>query len=478
MVLELKQNLKLTQQLVMTPQLQQAIKMLQLSRIELIEMINQELENNPVLDEVTQVDGALERESFDEVVPALSATELEKTAWEKRALEEVEWKEYWDEDRKAVLQSFSFEDKEAPDYENILTSTTDLTEHLMWQLQLSDATEEQRKIGGFIIGNLTDDGYLELSVEDIASELQCDVKDVQETLKLIQSFDPIGVAARDLKEALLLQANHYGIEDPLVKDIILNHMPLLERHNYQLIAKATGRSIEDVQHAVDIITHFEPRPGRQYVATGVNYVVPDIYIYKVGDEYIITLNDEGMPNLGINSFYKNKLVESIGDKQTKEFIQEKMKSALWLIKSLDQRKRTIYKVAESILKFQKDFFDKGVEYLKPMVLRDVAEDIGMHESTISRVTANKYVQTPHGLFELKYFFSAGLKRSDDADDIAAQSVKEKIRQLIATENPKKPYSDQKLVELLEKENIKIARRTVAKYREMLGILPSSMRKRT
>ncbi|MEZ0327980.1 MAG: RNA polymerase factor sigma-54 [Dissulfuribacterales bacterium] len=477
MVLELKQNLKLTQQLVMTPQLQQAIKMLQLSRIELIEMIQQELENNPVLDEAIQMEGAADRESSAEVVPALSATDMEKTAWEKKALEEVEWKDYWDEDRKTAIQSFSFEDKEVPDYENLLTKTTDLTEHLMWQLQLSDATEQQRRIGGFIIGNLTDDGYLALSVEEIAAELECDVKDVQTTLALVQGFDPVGVAARDLKEALLLQVSHYGIEDPLVKEIITDHMPSLERHNYQLIAKATGRSVDDVKHAVAIITHFEPRPGRQYVASGVNYIVPDIYVYKVGDEYVITLNDDGMPNLKINSFYKDNLMKTVSDKQTKEFIQDKMKSALWLIKSIDQRKRTIYKVAESIVKFQKDFFDNGIEYLKPMVLRDVADDIEMHESTISRVTANKYMQTPHGLFELKYFFSAGLKRSDDADDIAAQSVKEKLRQLIAAEDARKPYSDQKLVELLEKNNIKIARRTVAKYREMLGILPSSMRKR-
>jgi len=474
MALELKQNLKLTQQLVMTPQLQQAIKMLQLSRIELIEMINQELENNPVLDETTQMEGAGDRDATAEIVPALSATDLEKTAWEKKALEEVEWKDYWDEDRKNAIQSFSFEDKEAPDYENLLTKTTDLTEHLMWQLQLSDATEEQRKIGGFIIGNLTDDGYLALSVEEIAAELHCDVQEVEKTLKLVQGFDPIGVAARDLKEALLLQANHYGIEDPLVKEIINNHMPLLERHNYQVIAKATGRPIEDVKQAVAIITHFEPKPGRQYNESGVNYIIPDIYVYKIDDEYVITLNDEGIPNLRINPFYQNNL---INDKQAKEFIHDKLKSALWLIKSLDQRKRTIYRVAESIVKFQRDFFDKGIEYLKPMVLKDVADDIDMHESTISRVTANKYMQTPHGLFELKYFFSAALKRSDESDDIAAQSVKEKLRQIIATEDPRKPYSDQKLVELLERCNIKIARRTVAKYREMLGILPSSMRKR-
>lgn len=478
MVLELKQNLKLTQQLVMTPQLQQAIKMLQLSRIELIDMIHQELENNPVLDEAIQTDGAADMEPSAEVVPALSATDLEKTAWEKKALEEIEWKDYWDEDRKNAIQSFSFEDKEAHDYENLLTKTADLTEHLMWQLQLSDATEQQRRIGGFIIGNLTDDGYLALSVEDIAAELNCDVRDVQATLELVQGFDPVGVAARDLKEALLLQAHHYGIEDPLVKEIITDHMSLLERHNYQLIAKATGRSVDDVKHAVDIITHFEPRPGRQYVASGVNYIVPDIYVYKIGDEYVITLNDDGIPNLKINPFYQDNLMKTVSDKQAKEFIQDKMKSALWLIKSIDQRKRTIYKVAESIVKFQNDFFDKGIEYLKPMVLRDVADDIEMHESTISRVTANKYMQTPHGLFELKYFFSAGLKRSDDENDIAAQSVKEKLRQLIAAEDPRKPYSDQKLVELLEKNNIKIARRTVAKYREMLGILPSSMRKRS
>ncbi len=486
MALELRQQLKLSQQLVMTPQLQQAIKLLQLSKIELIETINQELEQNPVLEEATEeewrssenleLDAGLDLDN----IPRLSSSEDEQTPWEDKALKEVDWSEYMDDDYKASssLPSYSFEEKEVPNYENMISKGTDITEHLLWQLQMSRLDNIERQIGCLIIGNLDQNGYLAISLEEIAKEVKCDIDKVEKVLKQIQLFDPVGIAARDLRECLLVQLDYLGIKDPLVRKIVDKYLHYVERHNYQAIAKATKTTIEEVAAAIQIITNLDPRPGRAYSTEDVQYIVPDIYVYKVDDDYVVTLNEEDLPRLKISQYYKETLKNPDAPNHTKEFIQEKLKSAIWLIKSIHQRQKTIYKVTKSIVKFQREFLDKGIVYLKPLVLRDVAEDVGMHESTISRVTTNKYVHTPQGIFELKFFFSTGLSRRDgNGADIAAQSVKERIKQLIQSEDPTKPYSDKQIVEILAKDNIKIARRTVAKYREMLGILPSNRRKR-
>ncbi|MGB9712903.1 MAG: RNA polymerase factor sigma-54 [Dissulfurimicrobium sp.] len=491
MVLELKQNLKLTQQLVMTPQLQQAIKLLQLSRAELIDTINEELRSNPVLEEdeagdsysstdgqgsegLVDTDGSIQWE--ESVLPSLASTELEKTPWEDKAIEDVDWKQFWDEDRKNVIQAYSFEEKESPDYENLLTCSANLAEYLMWQLQMSRMDDEERAIGGLIIGNLDENGYLKASVQELAGEIGCATQKVEAVLRQIQMFDPVGVAARDLKECLLIQIEHLGVSDPLVRDLIIKYFKDVERHNYQVIAKATGRSIDDVLNSVTIISHLEPYPGRSYNTEETHYIVPDIYVYKIEDEYIVTLNEEDIPRLKINAFYREALTKEVSSNDVKDFIHDKLKSAIWLIRSIEQRQKTIFKVTTSIVKFQREFLDKGIDYFKPLKLRDVAEDVQMHESTISRVTTNKYVQTPQGLFELKFFFSRGINR-ENGEDIATHSIKQKIKQLVQSEDSSRPYSDKKIVELLEKDNIHIARRTVAKYREMLGISPSSHRKR-
>lgn len=490
MALELRQHLKLSQQLVMTPQLQQAIKLLQLSRLELIDTINQELEVNPVLEEVSV--GELEQHSSEqsgggaskdgqeweqESVPELAASEDAKIPWQKEAIKDTNWQEVWDDEYRRALPSYSFEEKDTPNYENIVASSSDLADHLIWQLQLSDLDEAQREIAQYIIGNLDRDGYLKATVEEIAQAGSCDEDYVEEVLKRVQEFDPVGVAARDLRECLLIQIRHLGLEDPLVQELVSEHLHQVELHNYQQIAKSTGRTAEEVVQAIEVIKSLEPRPGRAFSSEATQYVVPDIYVYKVDEEYVVSLNEEEMPNLRISPFYKEAVKNGKAPDQAKEFIQEKMKSALWLIKSIHQRKKTIFKVTESIVKFQRDFLDKGIAYLKPLVLRDVAEDVGMHESTISRVTSNKYVHTPQGIFELKYFFSTGLPRQDGSPEVASQSVKEKIKRLIQSEDPVKPYSDKQIVEILAKDNIKIARRTVAKYRDLMGILPSSRRKR-
>jgi RNA polymerase sigma-54 factor len=293
---------------------------------------------------------------------------------------------------------------------------------------------------------------------------------------MLQTFDPIGVCSRDLRECLLIQARHFNLEGTPVVDIISNHLHHLERKNYKAISKALKLSIEDIISAVDIIKGLEPRPGRLFSSESPQYITPDIYVYKVDDDFVVVLNDDGMPKLKVNSFYKDAIQhkKKISD-QTRDYVQEKMRSATWLIRSIHQRQKTIYKVMESILRYQREFFEKGILHLKPMVLRDIADDIGMHESTISRVTTNKYAHTPQGIFELKFFFNSSINRMH-GEAIASASVLNQIKQIIGGEDSKKPYSDQQLSEMLEAANIKVARRTVAKYREMLKVLPSSRRR--
>ncbi len=484
MALSLRQQLKLSQQLVMTPQLQQAIKLLQLSRMELMEAINQELMANPVLEE-GEDDGADGEGAAGEQPPStegaqvpevpLSASSEEETPWEQAALREAEWREYW-EDGRSALQSFSFEAKEQIDYENIVRSTTDLTDHLLWQLQMEELTPDQLAIGQLIIGNIDEDGYLQATVEEIAADAQVEPQEVEEVLGRIQRFDPVGVGARDLRECLLIQMDHHSIHNPLAREIVENHLDKLERHNYQAIARAAGATVKEVAAAVDVIRALEPRPGRAISGGQPQYIVPDIYVYKVGDDYVISLNDDGLPKLRINSYYHEMAGSNGQPKETRSFLKEKIRSATWFIKSIQQRQRTIYRVTESIMRFQREFLEKGVAHLRPLILRDVAEDVGLHESTVSRVTTNKYVHTPQGVFELKFFFSGGLKRGDGGD-VATQSVKERIRQLIQEEDPEHPYSDEQIARILAKDGIEIARRTVAKYRNMMGILPSSRRRR-
>ena len=341
---------------------------------------------------------------------------------------------------------------------------------------MTKPTKKEEEIASRIVGNLNKDGYLDIPVEEIARTSYVATEQVEELLLKMQTFDPIGVCARNLSECLLIQARYLGFGDTIITDIIANHLTDLEKKNYKAICKALKISIDEVVSSVNIIKGLEPRPGREFSDDTPQYINPDIYVYKMDNDFAIMLNDDGMPKLRVNSFYKNSISKGkkiSGDAET--YIQDKMRSAAWLIKSIHQRQKTIYRVMESILRFQREFFEKGIAHLKPMVLRDVAQDIQMHESTISRVTTNKYAYTPQGIFELKYFFNSSIKRGQ-GDTIASASVQEKIRQIILNENPKKPYSDDKISKLLKEENIHIARRTVAKYREMLRVLPSNKRK--
>jgi len=481
MALDLRLQVKLSQQLVMTPQLQQAIKLLQLSRMELVDVVTQELAENPLLEE-----GLDPKEERDETVAAeedsgavTEASPEQELKGEAEGMNDIDWQTY--------LEGYSlnssdsrdnYEDQEErPSYESLLTKQDSLNDHLLWQLGLSAFAEKERLLAAEIIGNLDESGYLHASLEELSASTQTAPEEVEAVLKKVQQFDPAGVACRNLQECLLLQLERMDLGDSLAALILRDCLSELEGRKYPAIAKALKVSLDDVLGAAKLISDLDPRPGRAYNEEEVHYIVPDIFVHKVGDEYVVTQNDEGLPNLRINSFYRNALTDSNAvDKKAGEYIQDKMRSAVWLIKSIHQRQRTIYKVTKSIVKFQREFFDHGIEYLKPLVLRDVAEDIEMHESTVSRVTTNKYVQTPQGLFELKFFFNSGINTAD-GDAVASESVKSKIKEIIAAEDPKKPYSDQKIVALLKDQDINIARRTVTKYREMLGLGSSTERKR-
>ncbi|MBW2107980.1 MAG: RNA polymerase factor sigma-54 [Deltaproteobacteria bacterium] len=484
MALELRQHLRLTQQLVMTPQLQQAIKLLQLSRLELLDVINQEMVENPLLEETPDEQApeqtpeeTPEKDSGPASQAQVEPDSVKPVTVEERVREDIDWSNYLDEYNATGPVYYEPEERETPEYENFLARKQSLVDHLMWQLLLSHPDEMEERIGSAIICNLNRDGYLQATIGEWATLTGADTSEVEKVLEKLQAFDPIGVCARDLKECLLIQARYLGLEDSLVVRIIEGHFKHLENKNYKAISHALGVSFDEVLGAVEIIIRMEPKPGRQYSDEDPHYISPDIFVYKIGDEFVIVLNEDGMPKLRVSTFYRDAL--SKGDavpSQTRDYIQNKLRSAVWLIRSIHQRQRTIYRVVESIVRHQREFLEKGIGYLKPMVLRDVAEDIGMHESTVSRVTTNKYVHTPQGTFELKFFFNSSINRLD-GEAIASASVKEKILQIVQSEDPARPYSDRKMVEILKKSNINVARRTVAKYREMLRVLPSNKRKR-
>lgn len=488
--MEIKQQLRMTQQLVMTPQLQQAIKLLQMSRMELTELVQEELLENPVLEDLRETapqngEARQEREdmaTIDKQVASDDRQSLHESETNDKKSDDIDWERYLENHAlQAPIPSgrtiASSED--LPSYEATLTRSEDLVDHLAFQLRMGEFLDEERHFGALVLGNLDEDGYLRVEdvppeevVPRLAREAEMDPEDAEEVLKEIQRFEPVGVACRTLEECLRVQAEHQDM-DALVLAVIDKHIGNLERRNYQAIAKDLDVPIEEVYDVAQVVADFDPRPGRNYATPEPQYITPDVYVHKVGDEYYVVANDDGMPRLKISGFYRAAMA---GDPEAKEYIQGKLRSAQWLIRSIDQRRKTIVKVTECIVEKQRDFFDKGIEYLKPMILRDVAETVGMHESTISRVTSNKYVHTPRGLFELKFFFNSAIHR-DNQDDIASESVKQAIKKIVGDEDPKNPHSDQKIVEILAQNGIKIARRTVAKYREMLGILSSSKRKK-
>jgi RNA polymerase sigma-54 factor len=512
--MEMKLQVRLSQQLVMTPQLVQAIRLLQLSRLELVDEVRKELDGNPVLaddniepqersprererererneaeasgdtgdrQDVSPVDAQQNRED--------SATTESGDQFDKNQDQEVDWEKYLENQqlRQPTGSTRSGFD-ELPPIEQNLTKPAGLRDHLLWQLQMSDFVDTERHFALLVIYNLDDRGYFDLeggtgpdgeklpdvALEELALEAGLDPEDAEEVLSMLQRFDPIGVAARSLQECLLVQAEVLGFDDT-DKAIIKNHLHDVERRNLNAIVKALDIEMEDVVLSVQEIQKLESIPARNFsdIDERTIAITPDVFVIKDEDKFIVSDNDRGIQRLYINEGLVKRMLK---DPKAKDFINDKLRSAQWLIRAIEQRRRTIIKVTECIVEKQREFLEKGVAYLKPMILRDVAESVGMHESTISRVTSNKYVHTPQGLFELKYFFNSSISRVGD-EDIASESVKQAIKQIIHDEDKQRPMSDQAIVKKLKDDrSIRIARRTVAKYREMLGILSSAKRK--
>jgi RNA polymerase sigma-54 factor len=483
MALEQRLSLKLSQKLVMTQSLQQAIKLLQMSRLELQDTIQQELLENPVLEDAQDSpDSGEANDEFDTPESANKSEAKDDQSKEEtfdKKLDEIDMESYFNDylnDYQPRQEREQFDPADQPSFENMVTRPETLQEHLERQLGELPLNEPGYEIGREIIGNINEAGRLTQDLEEIARQGNWHLDLVKQIWEQIREFDPRGVAARDLFECLEIQIAYSEWAGSEVEEILLQHFDLLQKQKYKELMQILEIDKERLKECLEAVKTFDPEPGRSFAPLPPQYIQPDVYILKVDDEYIIQLNDEGTARLRVSPSYP-KLLEQArhSDKNASDFIKDKFKSAMWLIKSLDQRNRTIYKVAESLVHHQRDFFDRGVEYMKPLVLREVAEDIGMHESTVSRVVNNKYVHTPRGVFELKYFFRSGLS-SSTGEDVSSLAVKEKIRKLCSEESPAKPYSDATIVKILGREGINIARRTVAKYREELGI-PSSSKRR-
>jgi len=472
MAFEAKLSLRQTQKMVMTPMLQEAISLLQLSRLEMLQALHQQLEENPILEEVAEGN-----EELDDV-PEASAVAEEPTNESngEGSTSDIDWESYL-QDASDYRPSIPREEIERFDSESLLTRPGSLQDYLLFQLHLTIRDPELLRLGSLIIGDLDDNGYLRSGLDELASLAVATAESVASALRCIQGFDPTGVGARDLQECLLIQLGAKPERHEVAEAIVNNHLHELERRQLGKIADALGVPLKTAQEAVTLIASLEPKPGKTFSGEEPRYITPDVYILKIDGRFLVSLNDEGLPRLRISPYYRKILSRRDAvPREARGYVEERMRSALWFVRSIEQRKRTLVKVSESLVKAQRDFLDHGISHLKPLTLREVADDIAMHESTVSRVTTNKYVQTPQGLFELKYFFHRGVP-STGGETVSSLKVKDLVRRFLTAEDSHKPLSDQRIVEILSKvHGVEIARRTVAKYRGQLKI-PSSNRRR-
>jgi RNA polymerase sigma-54 factor len=462
---------RLSQRLILTPSLQQAIKLLPLTTLELAEVLDQEVMENPLLEEVP-----VQETLSTEETPAEEAREEPEKP--EDSLKEIDVEKFFEDyfDDAHERRTRPSEVPELPPIENTLTESFDLYDHLLWQLRMTVSDELTMEIGEAIIQNLDEDGMLRIPLADIANLGPYPMPEVEKALAVVQSLDPAGVAARDLTECLRIQLRMLGLENAPADVMVRDHMKQLQSHQYGEISRQMGLTAEEVAHHLEIIRRLDPRPGNRYSPERSAYILPDVFVVKEGEDYKIVLNDDGLPKLRISPTYRRMLDDRRADaEETRAYVKEKLRSALWLLKSVDQRQRTIYKVSESIVRHQRAFLDHGISHLRPLVLRDVAGDIGMHESTVSRVVANKYMHTPRGVFELRFFFHSGIT-SSMGEAVSSVTIKQRIRKMIEEEDSQRPLSDSRIADVLGTEGLPLARRTVAKYREELRIPPSNLRK--
>jgi len=499
MELKMTQSMVQKQTLVMTPKLQQAIKILQMPRMELSQYISQQLEENPFLeenfDEIEEISEESEiKNESDETLIDIPETDIdlntglpETDSMTDNDLPELDitddnfgdlnWKDYFADSSDNSANNSEWEEISEEDRRTDTPSVDEsLQDHLLWQLRMSTKSEHDYEIGEAIIGEINDNGYLTTDIKEIAESSCYELADVERLLKLIQSFEPTGVGARDLKECLLIQLNQMELDNLLPYKLIEdNYLENLAFNKHPQIAKSLKVNIDSIREASKIISMLEPEPGRQFSPVRNEYIIPDVIIDKIDDKYNVLMNDYG-PRLGISSYYRDILVskEQLSD-DTKKFIQSKLESALWFLENLERRRKTIQKVTQAIFDFQSEFLDKGARFLKPLTYKDVADVVGIHEATVSRTVRGRYVQTPRGIFELKHFFSSGIS-TQSGEMASSTGVKEIIKNVIENENPKRPLSDLKIGKILSQKGYNIARRTISKYREELNIPPSNKRK--
>jgi RNA polymerase sigma-54 factor len=478
MVLKQQLHQRQVQKLILAPALQQAIKLLPLTNLELIEIIDTELSQNPMLEveeETAEKKGEESDQSIDQDSKREGSEETPADSDEREDDQEIEayFQQYFDEG----FRSFSYEKKESIALENIVSKSPTLWDHLTWQANLTFFSEMDKQIAQYIIGNINEDGYLTISIQEVGSATGASEEMIEKVREKIKIFDPVGVGSLSVSEVLLSQMDYLEIKDRITRTIVSQYIPLLEKSDFVQVAKELGISLDEVKPHIDVIKSLDPTPGRKYSQEKTTYVVPDILVSKEGDELKISLNDEGLPRLRVNSFYKRLLSRASKENpEAYQYLKDKMKKAFWFLRSLDQRDQTIYKVAQYIVEKQKDFIERGIEYIKPLTLIELAQEIGVHESTVGRVVANKHIMTPRGVFSLKYFFHKSLS-GDFGEEVSSLRVKERIKKLVENEDRKNPLSDIEIESILARENFRIARRTVAKYRKQLKISPSHIRKR-
>ena len=470
MPFRLKQVQNQSQKLILSPQMQQAIHMLQIPLMELTQLAQQEMDTNPLLEEeIEQQDPEAESEAAQ-----TEADQEFQEEFDKLAQLDDEWREYFRQTT-AVRRVSEEEEERRKYFEDSITSEETLQEHLQAQFGLADLTDMEKNIGQAILGNIDENGYLQSDLDGIAQSTGAQISQVEKMLKLIQTFHPVGVGARNIGECLSLQLERLGQNGNIAAAIATRHLDDLAKKHYAQIAKALSTTVEEVHKAAQLITALEPKPGRLFSENRAQYVIPDVIVEKNDDQYIIMLNDDRIPHLRISNLYRNIINQQDSKEETRNYIKEKVKSGLWFIKNIQQRQQTIYNISKYIVDKQKPFLDEGISFLKPMTMREIADTVGIHESTVSRAIANKYMQTPQGVFQMKFFFTTGIE-TQSGESLSASNVKNRIQELIRSEDPKHPLSDQKIISILAQEGVKLARRTVAKYRGELNIPPTNLRK--